>query len=84
MQLYSCCAGELTASLSCCRVQALCYAAFGCFGIEYISLFLGISMFVPSVMGFNVLLHFAGAVLVGLLYTDVSHKACSRGVVQCT
>ncbi|KXZ53237.1 hypothetical protein GPECTOR_7g1131 [Gonium pectorale] len=51
-------------------VQGICYGAIACFGVEYIGLFLGISMFFPTAMALNILAHFAGTVLVALLYSD--------------
>ncbi|PNH12981.1 Transmembrane protein 107 [Tetrabaena socialis] len=52
------------------QVSGICYAAFACFGIDYIALFLGISMFFPPMMAFNIICHFGGTVLTVLLYTD--------------
>ncbi|KAG2486512.1 hypothetical protein HYH03_014814 [Edaphochlamys debaryana] len=51
-------------------VEGLCYGAIACFGIEYIGLFLGISMFFPQIMSLYVILHFLGAILVGLFRVD--------------
>ncbi|EFJ42494.1 hypothetical protein VOLCADRAFT_97338 [Volvox carteri f. nagariensis] len=52
------------------QITGLCYAAIGCFAVDYVSLFLGISMFFPVVMGLNILAHFVGTILVVLFYTD--------------
>lgn len=43
-----------------------------CFGIEYITLFLGVSMFFHRIMALNILSHFVGMILVILWYTNVS------------
>ncbi|GLC34842.1 hypothetical protein PLESTB_001170100 [Pleodorina starrii] len=52
------------------QITGLCYAAIGCFAVDYVSLFLGISMFFPAVMSLNILAHFVGTILVVLFYTD--------------
>lgn len=51
-------------------LQGLIYGSYACFGIEYVTLFLGISMFFPAVMSFNVLLHFTGFILTCLFIDD--------------
>jgi hypothetical protein len=46
------------------------YGAIACFGIEYITLFLGVSIFINPIQILNILAHFVGLVLVYLFYVD--------------
>ena len=67
------------------RISGLSYASLACFGIEYITLFLGISMFFHRVMSINILCHFAGLILVILFYNSVScrpHAEALRRTLQ--
>jgi hypothetical protein len=42
-----------------------------CFAVEYVGLFAGVSLFMRAHTCLYILLHFAGAILTGLLYTQV-------------
>lgn len=54
------------------KLESLAWAAVGCFILEFIGLFSGMSMFFPTVNSFNVLLHFVGIVLTALFVTNDS------------
>lgn len=56
------------------RVTGFAYAALACFGVEYITLFLGVSLFIRPMMTLNIVAHFVGLILVILLYYDVSQS----------
>ena len=62
----------LTYPLPTCRVAGFAYAALACFGVEYITLFLGVSLFIRPMMTLNIVAHFVGLILIILLYVDVS------------
>jgi hypothetical protein len=64
-----------------CRVQGLSYAALACFGIEYITLFMGVSIFLRPLNLLNILAHGVGLILTILLYVDVSTRA-TQGAAQ--
>lgn len=64
-----------TRARACRRVQGLTYAAFACFGIEYITLFLGVTIFHRLTNLLNILAHGAGLILMILFQVDVS-AAC--------
>lgn len=51
-------------------VQAICYAAMACFAVEYICLFLGVSIFFRALTVIYALLHFSGTVTAALLYAE--------------
>eukprot|EP00199_Chlamydomonas_sp_CCMP681_P005073 CAMPEP_0119105690 /NCGR_PEP_ID=MMETSP1180-20130426/3590_1 /TAXON_ID=3052 ORGANISM="Chlamydomonas cf sp, Strain CCMP681" /NCGR_SAMPLE_ID=MMETSP1180 /ASSEMBLY_ACC=CAM_ASM_000741 /LENGTH=111 /DNA_ID=CAMNT_0007090813 /DNA_START=279 /DNA_END=614 /DNA_ORIENTATION=+ len=51
-------------------VQGLAYAAMACFGIEYITLFMGVTIFMTSLNGLNIMAHLVGLILIILLQTD--------------
>ena len=55
-----------------CRLTGFAYAALACFGVEFITLFLGVSLFMRPIMLINIVLHFVGLILVILFYVDVS------------
>lgn len=52
------------------QLAGICYGAIACFAIEYICLFMGVSIFFPAAMSINVLCHFVGTILTVLLYVD--------------
>lgn len=56
------------------RLSGAAYAAMACFAVEYVGLFLGVSLFMRAHNCIYILLHGVGAVLIGLLYTQV----CAR------
>jgi hypothetical protein len=61
--------------LHCCNLRRLCsvaYAAIVCFALEYVGLFLGVSIFMHGHSCLYIMLHFVGAILTGLMYTNVS------------
>ena len=62
------------------RLAGICYGAIACFAIEYICLFMGVSIFFPAAMSINVLCHFVGTILTVLLYVDVSGRAASASL----
>ncbi|MEW5297599.1 MAG: hypothetical protein WDW38_006774 [Sanguina aurantia] len=51
-------------------LSAISYAAIACFAVEYVSLFLGVSMFLNHVMALNILAHSAGLILTVLFYIN--------------
>eukprot|EP00877_Chromochloris_zofingiensis_P003029 jgi/Chrzof1/12727/Cz07g05120.t1 len=51
------------------QLQSLAYAAIACFCIEYVGLFLGVSIFFRGHCCLYIFLHFMGAVLTALFYT---------------
>ncbi|KAL6747264.1 transmembrane protein [Haematococcus lacustris] len=51
-------------------VSGLTYAALACFGIEYITLFMGVTIFMRSLNLLNIVAHGTGLVLTVLLYVD--------------
>jgi hypothetical protein len=54
------------------RVKGLTYAALACFGIEYLTLFMGVTIFIRPLNGLNIIAHGVGLILTILLYVDVS------------
>jgi hypothetical protein len=63
------------------RVKGLTYAALACFGIEYLTLFMGVTIFIRPLNGLNIIAHGVGLILTILLYVDVSlaclqHQCC--------
>lgn len=54
-----------------CRLSSAAYAAIACLAVEYVGLFLGVSLFLRAHNCLYILLHFAGAVVTGLIYTQV-------------
>jgi hypothetical protein len=64
-----------------CRLSSVAYAAIACFALEYLGLFLGVSIFMRGHSCLYIILHFVGAILTGLLYTNVStaHTQSSSG-----
>lgn len=54
-----------------CRISGFAYAALACFGIEFTTLFLGVSLFIQPMMTLNIVAHFCGLILVILFYVDV-------------
>lgn len=54
-----------------CRLSSAAYGAIACFAIEYIALFMGVSLFMRGHSCLYIMLHFVGAVVTGLLYTQV-------------
>lgn len=54
-----------------CRLSSAAYAALACLAVEYIGLFLGVSLFLRGHNCLYILLHFAGAIVTGLMYTQV-------------
>lgn len=53
------------------RLSSAAYAAIACLAVEYIGLFLGVSLFLRGHNCLYILLHFAGAIVTGLMYTQV-------------
>ena len=64
------------------RVSGFAYAALACFGVEFITLFLGVSLFIRPLMTLNIVAHFVGLILVILLYFDVSMKICGMSLMM--
>jgi hypothetical protein len=64
-----------------CRLSSAAYAAIACLAVEYIGLFLGVSLFLRGHNCLYILLHFAGAIVTGLMYTQVSVNAGLRLLV---
>jgi len=54
-----------------CRLSSAAYAAIACLAIEFVGLFWGVSMFLRAHNCVYILLHFAGAIVTGLVYTQV-------------
>lgn len=57
--------------MSACRLSSAAYAGIACLAVEYLGLFLGVSLFLRAHNCLYILLHFAGAIVVGLMYTQV-------------
>ena len=53
------------------------YAAIACFGIEYITLFMGVTCFFRPLQAFNTVMHIAGFVLQVIFYHYVSAAGVS-------
>mmetsp|Transcript_35506 Transcript_35506/g.78776 ORF Transcript_35506/g.78776 Transcript_35506/m.78776 type:complete len:152 (+) Transcript_35506:211-666(+) len=51
-------------------VAGLTYAGLACFGVEYITLFLGVTIFFRPLMVTNIVAHFVGLILTILFYVD--------------
>jgi hypothetical protein len=56
-------------------LRSLAAASVACFAVEYLGLFAGASIFMRGHTCLYILLHFAGAVLTGLFYTQVMTPA---------
>jgi hypothetical protein len=56
-------------------MQGLLWTAVVCFIVEYVGLFLGASMFSPTLNSSYIMLHFVGAILTTLFYVQASGVA---------
>jgi hypothetical protein len=64
-------------------LTAAAYAALACFAIEYTTLFSGVSIFFRTLNFSHILLHFVGAILAALFYTQVGAiHSCTQGGVK--
>ena len=61
--------------MSSCRINGFAYGALTCFGIEFITLFLGVTLFIRPLMTLNISAHVVGFILIVCLYYDVSQLA---------
>ncbi|WIA13054.1 hypothetical protein OEZ85_006660 [Tetradesmus obliquus] len=52
------------------QLSSVAYAAIACFAVEYVGLFLGVSIFMHGHSCLYIVLHFVGAILTGLMYTN--------------
>jgi hypothetical protein len=68
-------------TLSLPRLQISAYVALACFALEYLTLLSGVSIFFRTLNCSHILLHFTGAVLVALFYTQVGSRPEAR--LQC-
>lgn len=57
------------------RLYGLAWGAVACFIVEYIGLFSGVSIFFKGHACAFILLHFVGAVLTAMYYTNVSSRS---------
>jgi hypothetical protein len=60
----------------------MAYAALGCFGVEYLTMLLGVSIFMRGLQLLNILAHFVGLVLTVMFYIDVSAGRWMAGWVR--
>ncbi|KAF6260695.1 hypothetical protein COO60DRAFT_1269252 [Scenedesmus sp. NREL 46B-D3] len=74
----------LPASVHVCRLSSVAYAAIACFALEYAGLFLGVSIFMRTHSCLYILLHFVGAILTGLMYTNAWSAGALLAVVLVT
>ncbi len=58
------------------------YIALACFALEYLTLLSGVSIFFRTLNCSHILLHFTGAVLVALFYTQV--RSSSQATISCS
>lgn len=65
-----------------CRLSSAAYAAIACLAVEYVGLFMGVSLFLRTHNCLYIILHFAGAIVTGLMYTQVSATAVLAGVAD--
>lgn len=54
-----------------CRLSSAAYAAIACLAVEYLGLFLGVSLFLRAHNCLYIVLHFAGAIVTALMYAQV-------------
>lgn len=64
-----------------CRMRGMCGAALACFGIEFITLLMGVTIFMRFVTGLNIIAHLVGLILTILFYVDVSVVHCTAGLM---
>lgn len=57
------------------RLQSAVWAALACFALEYATLFSGVSLFFRTLNCSHILLHFVGAILTALFYTQASSSS---------
>lgn len=65
--------------------EGLAYTSVACFCIEYITLFMGVSIFLRHITVCNILAHAAGLILTILFYADVSARgnAQAQSCMRC-
>ena len=62
------------------RLEGMAWSGVGCFVLEFVGLFAGISMFLPLVNCFYIALHFLGLVLVAHVCIRLLYDAGPRKV----
>lgn len=63
------------------KLAAAAWTAIACFAVEYLGLFMGVSIFMHSHSCLYILLHFIGTILVSLLYSQTWTAAALVGFV---
>ncbi|GAX74840.1 hypothetical protein CEUSTIGMA_g2286.t1 [Chlamydomonas eustigma] len=53
------------------KLSGFAYAALACFGVEFITLFLGVSIFIRPMMLINIIAHFLGLILDIVFYIEL-------------
>ena len=54
-----------------CRLSSAAYAAIACLAVEFLGLFMGVSLFLKAHNCVYIMMHFAGAIVTALMYTQV-------------
>lgn len=62
-----------------CRTKGLVYAAMACFAIEFITLFMGVTIFMTGLVLLNIVTHGVGLILIILFLVDVSAGGRGEG-----